>query len=287
MKIAVICLGYLGSARGVELLAGYFAHADADIWLHVDSATDATEYQALASRTPRLRLAEPRLRCWWGGFNGAQAVLNVAAQARATKPYDRYLYLTEDSVPLRSIPELLGLLALDREFIDLGNADPFRVRYEQFYYWDCHAMCPRRGNMDDYVVTPEMEQQIARLAQLRVRGKVKIPQLRYGAAYWGLSANAVSELLRRHETDLHFRESFEFSAIPEEMYYHTILGETDYGSRSALFLHMEWGKNPRPFVYRTRAELLALRVETHYLFARKIDFNAPEIADFIQDLGRG
>ncbi len=291
MKIAVICLAYLGPARGVELLAGYFAAADADIWLHVDSASDASEYQALASRTPRIRLVTPRLRCWWGGFNGARAVLNAAACARAVNPYDRYLYVTEDSVPLRAISELVDRLGMDREYIVLGDetsaAAPWvQARYEGFYCWDCDAMCPRCTKYEDWVVTPELERQVARLAQLRTRGKVKLARLHHGPAYWGLSAAAMDELLERHRSDDHLRESFEFSCIPEEQYYHTILGEAGYAPRAAPFFYVDFSKEPKPFVYRSRTELLALQEEPH-LFARKIDFNVPEVADFIEELARG
>jgi hypothetical protein len=291
VKIAVICLAHLGAARGVELLAGYFAAADTDIWLHVDSATDASEYQALASRSPRIRLVTPRLRCWWGGFNGARAVLNAAASARAVNQYDRYLYLTEDSVPLRSIAQLTDRLASDREYIVLGDETPaparwFQGRYDGFYYWDCDAMCPRSTKHEDWVVTPEMERQIARLAQLRTRGKVKLAKLHHGPAYWGLSAAAMDKLLERDRTDDHFRESFEFSSIPEEQYYHTILGEAGYATRAAPFVYMDFFKEPKPFIYRSRAELLALQEKPH-LFARKIDFKAPEVAEFIQELARG
>jgi Core-2/I-Branching enzyme len=291
VKIAVICLAYLGPARAVELLAGYFAAADADIWLHVDSATDASEYQALAARTPKIRLVTPRLRCWWGGFNGARAVLNAAASARAVNQYDRYLYLTEDTVPLRSISELLNRLASDREYIVLGDETSVperwvQARYDGFYCWDCDAMCPRCTNHEDWVVTPELERQIARLAQLRTRGKVKLAKLHHGPAYWGLSASAMDQLLERDRTDDHLRESFEFSSIPEEQYYHTILGEAGYATRAAPFLYMDFSMEPKPFIYRSRAELLALQDEPH-LFARKIDFKAPEVADFIQELARG
>ena len=43
LQLAVICMAYLGPAAGVELLARYFARTDADIWLHVDAATDAAD----------------------------------------------------------------------------------------------------------------------------------------------------------------------------------------------------------------------------------------------------
>jgi hypothetical protein len=131
-----------------------------------------------------------------------------------------------------------------------------------------------------------MERQVARLAQLRARGKYQISHLRHGAAYWALSARAIDVILERHETDQHFRESFEFSAIPEEQYYHTILGESDYDARTAPFMFMDFSKDPRPFVYSTRTELLELQ-QRKQLFARKIRLDAPEVAQFLQELGRG
>lgn len=286
MKIAVLCVGYLGQARGVELLAEYFAATDADIWLHVDVSTDATEYEALLARNPRIHSVTPRLRCWWGGFNGARAVLHAAALAQASQRYDRYLYLTEDSIPLRPLSELLERLAADREFINAGDGQAVRARYDGFYCWDCDAMCPRCATFEDWVVTPEMEIQVARLASLRARGKYKVSQLRHGEAYWGLSPGAIHQLLERHTTDNHFRESFEFSRIPEEQYYHTILAEAGCVSRTAPFMAMDFSKDPKPFVYRHRDELCEVRTHPH-LFARKMALDAADMTAFITELAHG
>jgi hypothetical protein len=291
MKIAVICVGYLGSARGVELLAGYFSRADADIWLHIDSATDAAEYYALAERYSQVRLVSPRLRYWWGGFNAVRAVLSAAAAARAAKRYDRYLFLTEDSTPLRSVDELTERLSQDLEYIEISDGTPFRARYEGFYCWDCDAMNPRVISSQDWSVdgwnmksvTPELERQIARMAQLRARGKARVARLWYGYGYWALSAAAITTLLNRHQSDEHLRESFEFSAIPEEQYYHTILRESSHAMQTSPFMFMDFSGDPRPFVYRTRQELARLRKRPH-LFARKIDFYSPEVAEFYREL---
>jgi hypothetical protein len=292
-------MAYLGTAAGAELLAHYFARADADIWLHVDAATDEAEYRALARRTANVYLAAPRRRCWWGGFNGALAVLATAEAAQRTKAYDRFIYLTEDSVPLRPLHRLLACLAQIVEYIELTCVESLetdscrhnhftllRSRYEKFYCWDCDAMNPQRCfDYRNSIVTPELEKQIARLAQLRARGKARLRHLWHGPAYWALSARAIEELLTRHRYDTNLRESFEFSAIPEEQYYHTILGDSSRPIETAPFMLMDFSRDPRPFVFRTGDELAALQPHPH-LFARTIDFHSESVIRFVEQLAR-
>jgi hypothetical protein len=302
LRLAVICMAYLGTAAGAELLAHYFAAGEVDIWLHVDAAADQAEYRALAKRTANLRLAAARRRCWWGGFNGALAVLATAEAAQRAKAYDRFLYVTEDSVPLRPLRRLLACLAQDVEYIEMTCVEPLeayagmpqlrdhaahlRSRYERFYCWDCDAMNPERS-FDDRspIVTPELEQQLARLAQLRARGKTPLPRLWHGPPYWALSARAIEELLTRHRYDTRLRESFEFSAIPEEQYYHTILGESAWPIKTAPFMLMDFSRDPQPFVFRSEDELVALQPQPH-LFARKIDFHSESVIRFVEGLTR-
>jgi hypothetical protein len=287
LKIAVICLAYLGPARGVEWLAHYFARSDADIWLHVDAATDAAEYQSLAARVTNLYMVQPRMRSWWGGFNGAVAVLAACETAQKAKNYDRFLYLTEDSVPLRRPEELRARLARHVEYIEMSHTDSSRVwaRYKEFYCWDCDAMNPRCYDYQGWMVTPALERQVARLAQLRARGKAPLSRLWHGPCYWGLSATVLEELLARHRQDTWLRESFEFSSIPEEQYYHTILGESSRRFKKAPFMFMDFSRDPKPFVFRTRNELLALQAHPH-LFARKVDIDSEEVSQFVAELAQ-
>jgi hypothetical protein len=292
-------MAYLGSAAGVELLTRYFARSDTDFWLHVDAASDAAEYQALADHTPNLRLAAPRLRCWWGGFNGAVAVLAMAEAALNSKRYDRLIYLTEDSVPLLQLQELLAHLSEDIEYIELTRTEPdplarrprprkmqeflnqVRARYDGFYCYDCNAMNYRHVDYHDWVVTPAMEIQIARLARLRARGKARLRGLWHGPAYWALSAGAVTAILREHRKNVRLRESFEFSAMPEEQYYHTILGNSRRQRKTAAFMLMDFTREQRPFVFTTGDQLAELQ-SCGQLFARKVDFRSRSVIEFVE-----
>ena len=95
----------------------------------------------------------------------------------------------------------------------------------------------------------------------------------------------MEELLHHHREDAALRESFEFSSIPEEQYYHTILGESELRVETAPFIYMDFSRDPKPFVFRTRNELLALAGKPH-LFARKIDFNSQEVSELVAELAQ-
>jgi len=204
-------------------------------------------------------------------------------------------------VPLRRSDELLAWLAEDVEYIELTRTEPLdgesydadlqeflkevQARYHGFYCYDCNAMNCRYLDYRDWVVTRAMEIQIARLSKLRARGKAKLPGLWTGPAYWALSGAAIREMLARHRRDTHLRESFEFSAIPEEQYYHTILGNSPRQRKNGSFMLMDFTRDPRPFVFRTGNELRELQRHPH-LFARKVDFHAKSVIRFVEQLAQ-
>ena len=108
MRTAVIVMAHLGPATGIRLLAEYFSAADADLIVHVDISTDVDPYAAVAASCPHVTLIKNRRRCWWGGFNGARAVLDMLRTAIETEKYSRYLYITENTLPLRPRSEWLS-----------------------------------------------------------------------------------------------------------------------------------------------------------------------------------
>ena len=78
-------------------------------------------------------------------------------------------------------------------------------------------------------------------------------------------------------------KSFEFSAIPDEQYVQTLRGLSSLTRECRPFMHADFSRDPRPYVYRAAAELSAL-FGGPYRMARKVDINAPDIAAYMQAL---
>ncbi len=93
-------------------------------------------------------------------------------------------------------------------------------------------------------------------------------------------------LLERHAQDAHLRESFEFSSIPEEQYFHTILARALPGRQFAPCLYADFTRPPHPYVFATRAEILGRPQAGPEMFLRKTDMASGEIEAFVDELTR-
>jgi core-2/I-Branching enzyme len=285
MRIAVLCVAYVGDPTGIALLAEYFAAINADVYVHVDKKCDITPYAGLPAKYGNVHLLEDRTEYFWGGFNGARAVISALSFASRRRDYDRYIYITEDTAPLVHGRALLRLLAEDIELFtaNLISEDWVRRRYDGFFYYDGRPINPRLDNQEDKEITSEFLHGIGRLTALRERGKYPLKDLYHGPAYFALTAKAIMELLYVCHNNEHLTTSFEFSAIPEEQYFQTILGNSanNYVFRPCILMDMSG--DPRPFIYHTASELQILSTRG-VPFARKIAASVPQVADFVRRL---
>ena len=51
MKVAIVCLAYLGSRSGIDLLSRYFLRMDAHLFVHVDAKSGFHVVQLLDVKT--------------------------------------------------------------------------------------------------------------------------------------------------------------------------------------------------------------------------------------------
>ena len=282
MKIAVICVAYLQNAAGVELQAKYFAGTNTTLYVHVDAKVDDSAYREAASRYSNIRLISERKTIFWGGFNTVRALVAGLKQARDDANYDRYLLITEDTIPLLSQVKFAELMEQNAEFVQTTKTkNPIIVdRYRKFFYFDSHCTSARPSRIVLREVTDEAMSDLERLRLLKLRGKVAIEDLYHGAGWIGLSAPAAEKILRSFEEDVHLRESFEFSAAPEEQYFQTILG--DVKGRTLIF--NDWSRKPTPYVFKTVEEIRD--IDTNGApFLRKVPLGVPSIEQFVRDLG--
>lgn len=287
MKLAVICLGHLGVPDGIARLAHYFGAMQARLFVHIDAKVPLEPYGPVAG-LPNVSFVQNRHAVFWGGFSMVRAIVAGIEAAIGHGSYDRFALISEDSVPLTGPGALGERLSGPGEWIVLRNNLPDRVqkRYNQFYYFDSAATNPRGFAAEERGFTAAALDGIARMQALMEEGKAPLASLYHGGMWWALSAQAISVILERHRTARHFRESFEFSAIPDEQYFHTILGEAGLGQPAAPFMHADFDRIPKPYVFRTRAEIEAVRERSKCLFLRKADVGSAEVTEYVRALAQ-
>jgi hypothetical protein len=268
-------------------LSDYFSVIGADLFVHIDAKVNADLYEPLGQRL-NVHLLRTRQEIFWGGFNTVRAIVNAIEVAQSVAAYDRFALITEDSIPLVRPQILADQLALDVEWIDthITTQDRIRQRYTDYFCFDTRATNPRAFLVGERAFTADAFSRINRMQALMVEGKAPIAEIYHGSGWWTLSAEALNIILERHRTDRRLRDSFEFSAIPEEQYFHTILGQAHLRRPTSAFMYTDFSRNPHPYVYRNQNEIRAVLGHSKHLFLRKVDLRSTEIAVFVNELIR-
>jgi hypothetical protein len=288
MRVAVICLAYLGNSSGVGLLSKYFSGMDAHLFVHVDAKVSAEPYM---SNESNVTLVPTRHEIFWGGFNTVEAAVSSIEFAKKMAHFQRFVFITEDSIPLVSPGELKRQFALDVDWIAIHSPNPPWVwqRYQKVFYFDSRATSFRYFEAGERFIREKDLRCLDRMQLLKRKGKAKLRQLYHGCGWWALSRDTVETILERHYTDTWLRESFEFSAIPEEQYFHTIIGLSSLTRPRKFFMYVDWDRNSdvKPYVFSRCEELRGVQEDNpELLFVRKIDLESAEVGVFVEELLR-
>jgi hypothetical protein len=289
MKVAIVCLAYLGSRSGIDLLSRYFLRMDAHLFVHVDAKKPLDPY---VNNAPNVTLLPTRREIFWGGFNTVETAVSSIEFAQKEGPFDRFVFTTEDSIPLVCPSELEDRFASDVDWIAINYPSPPWVwqRYPDFFYFDSRATSLKYFEAEDRFITEKDLGCLKRMRLLRRKGKTKLPELYHGCGWWALTGSTVDTILERHYSDKRLRESFEFSMIPEEQYFHTIIGLSKVNRPRESFMYVDWDRDEyvKPYVFGRYEELKEIqRDNPELLFVRKTNLESGEVADFVEELLQG
>jgi hypothetical protein len=272
VKLAVLVLASR-VPQAIPLLAAYFAGAG-DVFVHVDAKTPD---QAIPP-APGVRFV-PRSAVFWGGWSMTLATFELIDAALAAGQYDRFLLISDDSAPLLPIERMIGALSepVERIWITVEDDAWWHRRYDGYFFFDHPATSAR------HVPGPERRLDEALFSAMRDakamqdgRGKKKLA-LAHGPQWWALTRATIERVMDTHRADEWRRASFRFSAVSDEHYIQSIIGET---SRQKFMLTERDG-SVWPRVFRRPSEIDRGRAEG-FLFLRKTDPDAPEMAELIR-----
>jgi hypothetical protein len=268
MKVAVLILAYKYPI-GVQALSRFFPAPCFDLFVHVDQKIDAGPFQQFAGESACF--LEDRIPVYWRGWSIVEATMRLISQARSRCEYDRYLLISDDSVPIANAATLLKSLDAHPDQLHIFRAHQRAWRYDKFYMFDSAATQLRW--IADREVTDDALLRFERLAALRRRGKKPLTDHYQGSQWWALSAPSIEKVVESWNNDEWLRASFEFSDAPDEGYFHAILAETCKG-RSRSLMWVDWAPPtpPPPRIFHTCEELAGIRPSSE-LFARKIDLD--------------
>ena len=282
MKLACLVLAFGGAPVLARALPIYRA-AGWDVFVHLDAKADKNAYTAaLGSAAAACQFIESPIPVYWAGYSMIKAALRLIEQASASRPYERFLLLSDDTMPIFPAEFLNDSIQAQGDLISAvaqGPGSKNHSDYSKFYFLDHPATTardsvPRSGEIDERLQAAVLE-----IAALRTIGKKPVT-LYYGSQFWCLTAETINLILKTIQSDRHLAKSFEYTAFSDEMMFQTIIAETLYqGGRYDAPVYADFYTNHgKTRVYRSARDL-PYDLHRNHLFVRKIDPSASKFLD--------
>jgi len=258
-----------------------YLNAGWDLFIHLDKKDDFSAYERqLGEIRPHCNFIDDRVEVFWGGFTMIKAQINLINAAMSTGGYERYILLTDDTFPVKSPRMLSKVFHPQYDYIttQLQTSGTFFDRYNRFFLNDYAPTQMRGRNQDNTFIEDDFLEAIYRLAILKRKGKQKIP-LYFGSQFWSLTTSTITKILEIIRSDDYLVQSFEFSALPDELMFQTIVGNYISSPRENGPVYADFSVSPGPRIFRNISDLQAIPEYTNFI--RKIDPNAGNLIEHL------
>jgi Core-2/I-Branching enzyme len=228
MKIAYLVLAH-NNPQVLERAIAALRSENCDFFIHIDRKCDIQRFSSLKGTS--IFFAEQRIPVYWGQFSVVQAIMLLLQQALLTREYDYLVLLSGSDYPLRSADYIQEFLKHNGgfEFISL-------------------AKMPAPGKPLARINTIRFpsNQPVRRLI-FRILAKFGLARRDYrkhlglepysGEAWWALTRSACGFILDFIRHNQYVERYFQNSAVPDESFFHTILGNSEFKSKIRRNLH--------------------------------------------------
>jgi hypothetical protein len=250
MQIAYLILAH-DHPDHLRRLIGVLQEDWTSFFVHVDKKSDIRAFEALRS-LPRTTLIGDRVSACWGGFSLVQASLNLCAAAMKSDPApDRLALISGSDYPIRSNRALHDYLAASaQEHINLVDLPSPETRKPLDWLETFHFEGARGRPMPKRVFLTQLNKQLAKYYKRDFRPILGDMKPYAGSQWWVLSRDAVRHVLDFTRQNPRFVRFFRHTLIPDETYFHIILGNSQLRPKIARNLtytdFSRRGRNPAP-----------------------------------------
>jgi len=234
MKIAYLFLVHQNPRllkRAIEILST----ADSGFFVHLDRKTDTAEFSGIGGEN--VFFSAERIPVYWGEFSQVEATLLLMRQALANSAkYERLVFLQGSDYPLRSGRYVREFMEKNQEaeFISLVRMPAPGYPLSKINKVRYPSSQPFRHFASKF---------LARLGLFRRDYKEYFGRLEAysGQACWALSEEASRYILDFSDRNPAIARYFEDSFTADEMFFHTILGNSTFRSRIRRNLvYLDW-----------------------------------------------
>lgn len=226
MKIAYLVFAYK-NPQVLKRTIGKLSCDDCTFFIHIDQKSSIKEFSAIGGEN--VVFSGKRIPVYWAEFSGVEAILLLLRQAlESPKICDYFVLLSGSEYPLRSAEYV-------RRFLEENRGSEFMSMVKMPN--EAAGKPISRIN----AIRFESSRPALRLAS-RALAKVGLAQRDYrkylgslepysGNSWWALTRDACQYIMSFVERNQHVAEYFHTAVAPEEMFFHTILGNSPFRSR--------------------------------------------------------
>jgi hypothetical protein len=276
VRVAYLILAHRAPGQ-LKRLVDRLRGPDVHIVLHVDANTSGSDWESLSHEldSPDISWA-PRVACRWGDFTLVDATLNcISTLSNLDSYFDFVVLLSGQDYPIKPRHFV-------SEFLESRRGECLMFIYPfPFPHW-AHGGYHRLPTWR--IPFPGKPRRIFPPQLLGYRHK-KVPFGYHpygGSQWWCLPGNAVEYIRDFVQARPEFVEYYRGAGIPDEMFFHTILGNSHFnvemGENNITYMKWNGGPNPATLTVHDLDEMK----DSECLFARKFDMDtAPELLDWI------
>ncbi len=276
-------MGYRAPQVLARALTVYSA-AGWDVFVHIDAKADLAGYRNAVGESADDCCFVDSVEVFWGGYSMLEAEFKLIDAARAAGPYDKYLLITDDTLPLFPPAWLNAVLGQERDLVcAMGQPEGSKndLNYKKLFFYDHPATMIRGHGSRSTEIDERFLHAMQEISALRAFGKKKI-KVAWGSAYWALSAATIELLMDTVYDDPHLAKSFAYSPQPDETMIQSILRcylykkDRDLSPMYADF-HSQIG-GPRIL---DSVATLPFDLQDHQVFVRKVQPTAVRFAEVV------
>lgn len=225
MKVAYLMLVHSNpqlQKRAIDLLSS----EGCGFFIHVDAKSDLGQFSDI--RGKNVTFIEPRIPVYWGEISQVEATMLLIEQAlRCSANYDYFVLMQGADYPLRSGKYIQAFFAQNRG-----------AEYLSMVKMPAPGFPITKINKLEYPSERPVLQLVA-----RALGKIGLAQRDYrkqlvgldgyaGDACWALSRDACLYLVEFAKQNPHVKRFFQNTESSDEMFFHTILGNSRFRTRA-------------------------------------------------------
>lgn len=291
MKVAYLLLVHDNPQllkRAIEMLSC----GGCDFFIHLDRKSDMSRFELI--RRPNVHFVEPRLRVHWGEFSQVEATMLLLRLALGSPAnYDYFIFLQGSDYPLRSGDYI-------RDFLEENRGSEFLSSVRM----------PAPGYPLSKInkVRYPSDKPVRRFTS-RALGKLGLARRDYtkylsglsafgGQAWWALSRDACQYIVDFTNSNPHVEKYFRNTFTSDEMFFHTILGNSHFHNRlrrSLVFVPTTWSipgeqrhkireRHVSFFASQEKAFIVDEWGKVEALFARKFSDDDLDLIDQIDSM---